>query len=290
MKMNNVSKFILIILIMIMISIIATASYSPPSYDDINLTFNTGYVVQTYDDINLTFGETLDTCSPSGNENHVMSCSDYCNITTDLDMGGYNLTFNENGTITFDANLSNVNVLKNDGSVQDCYQESANVSTTCGGLDTGVYNVTITSGSVTDASNWNDGDWDTFAAAVGNSTPNEGEINFYVNYTKPENSTSSSLWEIKYGHSPTHTNYSIPLECWNQAILQFKVWSYYRTPADIGFSDVRNKGSCYNGSDWDEIYYEATEFADTERIYEEAMWWNDGDLTGCIVIFNQNMN
>lgn len=87
-----------------------------------------------------------------------------------------------------------------------CYQESANVSTACGGLDTGVY-YGITA-------NWVnpqlviDGDW---------STKGDGPAgyveNISVNYTKPTNATAA-LWQYKSRYDPP-TNITIPSSCFN---------------------------------------------------------------------------
>ena len=72
-----------------------------------------------------------------------------------------------------------------------------------------------------------------------------------INYSKPLNSLSSSLWEVKAGiNDETNsrgTNLSIPLGCWNQDILQFRLYSYSASP------DQRVISSCYDGSSWNEI-------------------------------------
>jgi hypothetical protein len=95
-----------------------------------------------------------------------------------------------------------------------CYQETANVSTVCGGLATGIYATTK------DA--------------------------FYINYTKPVNSTSNSQWQIKRGALPA-MNLTIPSDCWdyNATTLMLKMAS----------AIVPNGNStpyCYNGT-WEAI-------------------------------------
>jgi len=111
-KALTVSIGISILLVMI----VNAGSYTPPDLDNVSLEFDTGYTPPAISGVPLVFGDAVtDTCSPSGSENHVMKCSDGCNITQDLNMQSYNLTFNESGTITFDANLTNVNQLINDG-------------------------------------------------------------------------------------------------------------------------------------------------------------------------------
>ena len=68
-------------------------------------------------------------------------------------------------------------------SAYNCYQEFANVSTSCGGLNTGLYA----------QANWAqsfqlyDGDW------AGGTTPSVGVGTLYINYTKPSNANSAIL-------------------------------------------------------------------------------------------------
>ena len=101
----------------LVVATVSAGSYTPPGIDSINVTFPTGYTAPDIDSINVTFGyaSANDTCSPSGTQNHVIDCSDYCNITSPLDMGGYNLTFNGTGEIVIDAAISNFNIFDNEG-------------------------------------------------------------------------------------------------------------------------------------------------------------------------------
>lgn len=55
-----------------------------------------------------------------------------------------------------------------------CYQETANVSSECGGLDTGSY-------------------------GFGFSDLTYNYQSFYINYTKPSEAISSSLWQVHEG-------------------------------------------------------------------------------------------
>jgi hypothetical protein len=120
------------------------------------------------------------------------------------------------------VNLS-VNVTDNQGDVMNvsfysnlgwCYQETANVSTACGGLATGVY------------------------TNINNSYP------FYVNYSKPTNSLNLSLWQVKHGNESSY-NISIPTNCWNQVVLQFRFYSHVD-----GTGNDESHPECYNGTSW----------------------------------------
>ena len=161
-----------------------------------------------------------------------------------------------------------------------CYQETANVSTICGGLNNGSYSY------------------------VSNS-PDQ-----YINYTKPLSAVSSSIWQIKHGNLNTY-NVSIPLSCWNynNTMIQFRFVSLQSlSPVGIGSST----GYCYNGAwiqisnlsesdslctnsapstisnfidgDWNTYAFFLNVIGWTTpsdptncfgpRLYEEAMWWN----------------
>lgn len=92
-----------------------------------------------------------------------------------------------------------------------CYQETANVSTSCGGLSTGSYNY--------------------------------GNDYLYVNYSKPSNSVPTSIWQVKHGYGcGTPYNISIPTLCWAQSSLQFRFYS--------SGSNSNTTPYCYNGSSW----------------------------------------
>lgn len=109
-----------------------------------------------------------------------------------------------------------------------CYQETANVSTDCGGLSTGSY-TTIGGGS-----------W---------------ASNFRINYSKPSFSLNNSLWLVK--HSNITENVSISSNCWDQNTLQFNIHSIMNTE---GGGETRTYLQCYNGTAWEKI---GSEISDT---------------------------
>jgi hypothetical protein len=141
-----------------------------------------------------------------------------------------------------------------------CYQESANVSTACGGLNTGIYGFNGT---------WQGGysyrtideNWSTNANADGFST-----VNLFINYTKPSNALNTSLWQYKVeGRSVLTVNKTINSNCWLQSILQFK----YVNDQNVGLSYFY----CYNGTSWYSFGAGVGNAGDSS-LYEEAMWWN----------------
>lgn len=151
----------------------------------------------------------------------------------------------------FDANAS-IGFYQRSVNVSICYQETANVSTACGGKDTGSYNWTS---SWIDKGNTSDGDWDTF----GESYYLSGYM--FVNYSKPDNATAlNSTWKVK--DSSGTAELSIPTACWSQEPLQFRIRSYW---VFIGTTTW----SCWNGSEWQTLRYTTG----SDDIYEEAMSW-----------------
>lgn len=84
-----------------------------------------------------------------------------------------------------------------------CYQESANVSSGCGGLATGLYNII---GSWTDPENTFDEVWSSLG------TTNSASNYIYVNYTTPSSATNSSLWQVKDGIDMV--NLTLNNDCW----------------------------------------------------------------------------
>lgn len=152
------------------------------------------------------------------------------------------------------------NISINFSSTVLCYQESANVSTSCGGLNTGSYNASSTSATY-------DGSYST------------GDVNgqVVVNYTKPINALNTSLWQYKYMDSEFNTvviaNTTIPQSCWDYSANNINL---KMAKTGTGFN-IRVTLYCYNGA-WTNFYQtNAGELAPT--IYEEGMWWNIGETT-----------
>jgi PGF-pre-PGF domain-containing protein len=172
---------------------------------------------------------------------------------------------NSCGTITYQPTQSqSCNMTTGNGNW--CYQESANVSTDCGGLDTGVYLTTGLWGGGGEGNNPQygyDKNWNTFSSSNGYTSY------MYVNYTVPTLALSSSLWQVK-GTSGMF-NFSLAnAGCWNETKLQLRAasaaatsiaWSCFPNGVNITwytFSSVR-----------------ATPYG----IYEEAMIWNMSPIT-----------
>lgn len=180
----------------------------------------------------------------------------------------FNFTSNET-LVNASYDLDNSGNVSLGGIGELCYQETANVSTACGGLATGKYSFSSNWGDSVTAGITNtaiDGDWMTFG---GRSA--EGYAYFYINYTKPANASNSSLLQVKHKTSyfPYYEilNLTIPQDCWNydSTLISFR----FKVPVTGG------SWQCYNGTGnaFDTIYTTDPITGGTD-VYEEAMWWN----------------
>ena len=172
-----------------------------------------------------------------------------------------NVTFN-----LYNANLSLINNSVVTTSYYECFQETANVSTTCGGLGSGIYS---SSGSwYSPEYGWGfptgaiDGNWSTRSSGDDECS---GGGDLYINYTIPSNSLSSSLWQVAMGgndeNPPTPINLSLS-SCSFSNILQLKFH------AGGGCQDVSYAYCLNSSSEWNLLY------SSTNAIFEEAMYWN----------------
>lgn len=153
-----------------------------------------------------------------------------------------------------------------------CFQETANISTACGGLNTGSYG---SSQNWTNESYFYDGNYSTFG-----STSGFGNYYLYINYTTP-NLAIGAIWHFRLKDSVLGNNfynYSIP--CFNSSLIQLR--QFYS-------SGAFNHGiflDCYNGASWQTIY--STNFLDgnnPQPFYEEAIIWNMTNQT----VFENNL-
>ena len=143
----------------------------------------------------------------------------------------------------------------------NCYQESANVSTSCGGLNNGTYLCYGPWLASEPCFYAYDGSWSTEG-----SRANATEIGLFINYTKPTGATSA-YWQVKDDYQYVRNqdyNLSIPDACWNAnpTKLQLKVNST--------FGPLIN-WLCYNGNSWQAL---RTSPGTATQIYEEAIIWN----------------
>jgi len=121
-----------------------------------------------------------------------------------------------------------------------CEQESANVSTLCGGLNTGIYEFDY------DESNTTDGNWSSYS----------NTFNFATNYAQPNNAISASI-KIKYNST---TNNTIPIfdDCFNR---ENEIKIYFSIYANALYV------TCSNYSGIHTLFYQDN----IDRLYEEMI-------------------
>jgi len=109
----------------------------------------------------------------------------------------------------------------------------------------------------------------------------------YINYSKPEKAIDKSLWQVKWGYDsstkePYYLRYPIPLDCWNQKELQFKIYSGDPENYEIG-------GYCFDGYKWKEIFFEYYEDNAEKTIKASPKIAFDGDYsTGIFQSYHEN--
>lgn len=138
-------------------------------------------------------------------------------------------------------------------SAATCYQETANVSTACGGLSTGTYAFNVVPGHVawTDQQNIYDGNWGTFGIS---STPGSGS-DMVINYTKPSGAYGAVI-QLK-----TQTeiiNITIPDSCFDYSPTNLSIY--------IG-SGASGALNCLNSSGYGSLATSGN------QIYEEGIYW-----------------
>lgn len=173
----------------------------------------------------------------------------------------YNLTgrlYDSNNLLYRQTNYSNV--------LSKCYQESANVSNSCGGLSTGSYSITVSSVNCRNLSKSYDGNWDT---EMDDGLSGSCLWDFYVNYTKP-NLVTSAVWQAKslsHGLNNNTQNITIPNTCFN---TDDKLILWIDGNSTLN-GDV--SGNCWNNTGWQRIGTFGVPLLN-KTLYEESIIWS----------------
>ena len=142
-----------------------------------------------------------------------------------------------------------------------CYQETANASSvgdgSCGLNYSGSYSINGIEMMGNEANYTYDGDWNTWGSAAAANT-----VTVVMNYTKPENATNESKWQVKDGAGTT--NLTLLESCWDYNA------DYLLVKLVVSDTGDMNDWYCYNATDWQIIRDE-----NGGEAYEEAMWWYD---------------
>jgi len=170
-------------------------------------------------------------------------------------------------------------VLINFANAEYCFQEQANVSTTCGGLNTGSYNESAPTNGY-----WRDGSYDDL-----NTTLSSG-LYLYVNYTLPYSAIGGYVQEKHYAYLVTETKNWSSYYCWNSSSINDVLQLRYSQQVHSGYYYIDIH--CMRNNEWflfrsiggsavlpDMAY---------NRIYEESMWWDIGAAGLNISVFDSN--
>lgn len=162
------------------------------------------------------------------------------------------------------------------GSYTSCYQEFANVSTACGGLNTGRYGINDYSTWAIAVSGAIDGDWTTY----GRDSADAGDVSSYLNitYKKPLNSTGA-IWSIaSYNSTGVYIiNQTISAFCFNGNATDLNLQLVSNdAPASVGIV-----GNCI-GLEEPMFSY----VAGYSHIIEESIYWTLPDLLQNSVTYN----
>ncbi len=162
-----------------------------------------------------------------------------------------------------------------------CYQEFANVSTSCGGLNTGTYTDRSTGMSCPSPS-WDstfskliDSDWETYSFAAGTQC----NTRLVINYTKPVSSLNQSLWQVKFSNKTSILikNYTLPASCWDYSSerisLHLQSSSYSPYCVTMSCANI-TKTDALDSVVIDQYCYPQGEIGINNILYEEAMIWN----------------
>jgi len=199
---------------------------------------------------------TLDTVSPQLNQTYPPNNT----YTTNTNVT-FNWTLNDT---TSGIQNTTIYIYQNNSSVIGgfCYQEYSNISTSCGGLNTGGY---YTADSWTTQENLYDGNYST-------STSCDGVFGcggtLYINYSLPSRTIICSMLQFKIGNGSMY-NVTIPVDCLNDPV-QIS-WYAFRTAFGFDGTEI----TCYNGTTWVELYSAGSDGSQNlDDIYEESMFWS----------------
>lgn len=147
-----------------------------------------------------------------------------------------------------------------------CYQETATISTPCGGLDTGSY-ACNSKWEGASCANVYDGDWNTYGE--GYTIHEDGVLE--IKYMKPEGAIGA-IWEVK--DSINTTNAIIPQDCFDA----YPRYILLHLRSDKNAELV--KYSCHDGTRFKHVYvngvahYQYPYETAGRKAYEEAIIWD----------------
>jgi len=104
------SKYTILVALVLVGVLSFTSSYSAPTYDSINFSLCSEYTAPIYDSINFTLGNSesciTDSCTYSSGD-WIIDCNDNCSIDTDVIINDGDLIFDGIGKVFLNADVTN---------------------------------------------------------------------------------------------------------------------------------------------------------------------------------------
>lgn len=199
-----------------------------------------------------------------------------------------NVTYYKNPNMTFVVNWTNLTtdlklyVWNSSGYEMInnyCYQESSNVSNSCGGLNTGNYQANYNTSYYGTLGNMIDGNWSSYDALG-------SEQGFMTNYTIPKGTNiNQSKWQTKmgsYAGADILQNLTIGNNC---SIVNNVLSLFSYEIASVGGRAMGIVFYCFSSDGWNNLSFlplnpvyngSGNSIVDYNRVYEEAILWNKG--------------
>lgn len=241
---KNIKLFILCFLLLIFSIFTVYASYI-----NINNTYDTGFINRNYTIINIS----------TNDNNGLLNIYNSSSLLQSNKIIG-NTFYNSSNYTYYEQSY--------------CYQEQANISSSCGGLNTGTYDAYPDSNTASFGvfSNVYDGNYSTgYRIFLSFSFHYHSEL--YINYSKPVNSLTKPLWQFKI--ETNFSNVTIPDVCYNTFNDKISLLVSQNNFEQSNPSITRTAFSCFNGTNYITIYEVVRDtISYPPVIYEEAIFWN----------------
>ena len=107
------NKIIYLTLLLFLVLVGTVVAYTADSYDSVDLVLDEteNYVADSWDNVqlvlNISVGPPTDSCTYGGSGNWEVDCSNDCSITSNVNLGGSNISIIGTGTFVTTANITN---------------------------------------------------------------------------------------------------------------------------------------------------------------------------------------
>lgn len=103
--------YLFFVIILLFVGLVS--AYTAPTFLNIPLILDTGYTAPSYTNVPLVLSDVItDTCTYSGSGNWVVDCSDDCEISSEVDLLGNNLSITGTGTFNIQDNVTNFHTIR----------------------------------------------------------------------------------------------------------------------------------------------------------------------------------